>query len=789
MTLRPLVAWTAAVTSAVALTLLATPAQAASPDVVISEVYGGGGNSGATLTNDFIELYNAGSAAVDLTGWTVQYASAAGSSWQVTALSGSLAPGKFYLVGEGAGAGGTDALPTPDASGNIAMSATAGKVALASVSTALTCGTACHAADGVHDFIGYGGTANDFEGAAAPGLSNTTSDARAASETDTDNNSADFSAGAPTPTNAAGQTSGGGSTPPPTSARIHDIQGASHRSPLVGKAVTSVPGIVTAVGTNGFWMQDPQPDANPATSEGIFVFTSSAPTTHVGDSVLVSGNVSEFRPGGGANSLSNTEIGSPRVTLVSSGNALPAAAVLSNVPEQPHADNPGDIEAAPFDPTVNALDYYESFEGMLVTVNDAQVVGPTNQFGEIPVIIPQGSNAVRSARGGVMYSSYTDSNTERIILDSTLAPLPQENVGASIPGPTTGVLDYDFGDYYLHVLATPTVTPSTIQPEVTRKQGPLELSVATYNVENLSPTDPQDKFDRLATGLVTNLQSPDIVSLEEIQDNDGAVDDGVVAANVTLDRLVAAIKAAGGPAYQYREIDPVNDTNGGQPGGNIRVAFLFNPARGVTFIDRPGGSASTSVGVKKVLGTAQLTQSPGLIDPTNVAFDDSRKPLVGQFRFLGRKVFVIGNHFDSKGGDDPLMGRFQPIAEPSAVQRHQQATIVRNFVDQIHAIESKAAIVVLGDLNDYEFSQTADILVGDGYLTDLPRTLPADERYSYDFEGNSEVLDHILISGALADEPHSYDVVHINAEFAGQTSDHDPQVVRFPLFPIFGILG
>jgi predicted extracellular nuclease len=341
----------------------------------------------------------------------------------------------------------------------------------------------------------------------------------------------------------------------------------------------------------------------------------------------------------------------------------------------------------------------------------------------------------------------------------------------------------------VHVLATPTATPSTIQPETTRKQGPLELAVATYNVENLAPTDPQDKFDRLAVGLVKNLQSPDIVSLEEIQDNDGATDDSVVAANVTLDKLVAAVVAAGGPAYQYREIDPANDTNGGQPGGNIRVVFLFNPARGVTFVDRAGGSATTSVAVKKVLGTAQLTQSPGLIDPTNAAFDDSRKPLVGEFRFLGRKVFVIGNHFDSKGGDDPLMGRFQPIAEPSAAQRHQQATIVRNFVDQIHAIEKNAAIVVLGDLNDYEFSQTADILVGDGYLTDMPRTLAPNERYTYDFEGNSEVLDHILISGTLNNEPHSYDVVHINSEFANQTSDHDPQVIRFPLFPIYGIIG
>jgi predicted extracellular nuclease len=113
----------------------------------------------------------------------------------------------------------------------------------------------------------------------------------------------------------------------------------------------------------------------------------------------------------------------------------------------------------------------------------------------------------------------------------------------------------------------------------------------------------------------------------------------------------------------------------------------------------------------------------------------------------------------------------------------------RAFIDQIRAANKNAAVVALGDLNDFQFSPTTDILVGDGYLTDLPRTLPAPEQYSYDFEGNSEILDHILISGALAAEPHTYDIVHINAEFANQTSDHDPQVVRFPLFPIAGLLG
>ena len=96
--------------------------------------------------------------------------------------------------------------------------------------------------------------------------------------------------------------------------------------------------------------------------------------------------------------------------------------------------------------------------------------------------------------------------------------------------------------------------------------------------------------------------------------------------------------------------------------------------------------------------------------------------------------------------------------------------------------------MVLGDLNDFEFSQTADLLVGDGFLTDLPRTLPVPQRYSYVFEGNSQVLDHILVSAALVGELHEYDIVHINSEFADQASDHEPQVVRFPLFPLFGLL-
>jgi endonuclease G len=169
--------------------------------VVISQVYGGGGNSGATYKNDFIELYNAGSTSVSLSTYAVQYASSTGSSWQATTLSGTLLAGHYYLIQEAAGTGGTTALPTPEATGTISMSATAGKVALTKTTTVLTVDNPVGSAN-VVDFVGYG-SADAFEGSGpAPAPSNTTSDLRAgAGATDTNNNVSDFSTGAANPRN------------------------------------------------------------------------------------------------------------------------------------------------------------------------------------------------------------------------------------------------------------------------------------------------------------------------------------------------------------------------------------------------------------------------------------------------------------------------------------------------------------------------------------------------------------------------------------------------------------
>jgi predicted extracellular nuclease len=301
--------------------------------------------------------------------------------------------------------------------------------------------------------------------------------------------------------------------------------------------------------------------------------------------------------------------------------------------------------------------------------------------------------------------------------------------------------------------------------------------VATFNVENLAPSDGAAKFNTLAGMIVNNLKAPDIVALEEIQDNSGATNDGTVDATTTYNTLIAAISAAGGPTYQFRQIDPVNNRDGGEPGGNIRQGFLFRTDRGLSFTAQPGGTSLAATTVISSGVDTHLSFSPGRIAPTNGAFANSRKPLAGEFVFKGHKLFVIANHFNSKGGDQPLYGRFQPPARSSETQRQKQAQIVHNFVKSILAADPDAAVVVLGDLNDFEFSDTVTTLSA-GVLHDLITTLPQSERYTYVFEGNSQAIDHILLSDYLQVRPFDYDVVHVNSEFATQASDHEPQVVR-----------
>ncbi|MFJ3583728.1 endonuclease/exonuclease/phosphatase family protein [Streptomyces sp. NPDC090127] len=572
--------------------------------------------------------------------------------------------------------------------------------------------------------------------------------------------------------------------------RVHDIQGTTRVSPLVGTQVTGVTGIVTGVrtyGSRGFWIQDPQADENPATSEGLFVFTSSVPTVAVGDAVSVSGLVGEYVPGGlTSGNQSMTQISKPTVTVVSSGNPVPAPVTISawSVPSayapagDPAAD--GSINGLTLRPRTYALDYYESLEGTNVRVGTSRVVGATDPYSELWVTVKPWENP--TWRGGTVYGSYTAQNTGRLQIQSLTPiaqqPFPKADVGDVLAGTTEGPLDFNqFGGYTLTARTLGTVVDRGLEPEVTEKQRRDELAVATYNVENLDPSDPQEKFDALAKAVVENLASPDILALEEIQDDNGAKNDGTVAADQTVRKFVDAVVAAGGPAYEWRSVDPENNKDGGEPGGNIRQVFLFNPER-VSFTDRAGGDAAAATDVVRGRhGRPALSLSPGRIDPANTAWENSRKPLAGEFTFRGRTVFVVANHFGSKGGDESLVSHHQPPVRSSEAKRLLQAQSVNAFVKDVLAIRKDTDVLVVGDINDFEFSGTTQALTDGGALYPAVKSLPRSERYSYVFQGNSQVLDQILTSPGVG--RFTYDSVHINAEFADQNSDHDPQVLRF----------
>jgi uncharacterized protein len=579
---------------------------------------------------------------------------------------------------------------------------------------------------------------------------------------------------------------------------VHTIQGAEHLSPYQGRVVSVGPAIVTAVRSNGFYMQDETPDADDATSEGIFVFTDAAPTVGMGARVTVQGAVTEFRPGctpscgataSAFDNLTTTELTAPVVSVLATDNPLPSAVVLGNQPGQRSAPLQviSDSGMSSFDPVSDGIDFYESLEGMRVQIDRAEVIDPTRTFdGATPSleigVLARVDAGLRTARGGISIAQ-ADFNPERVFLSNALVSnFPSVNVGDRFDGAVVGVFDYSFANYKLLVTeALPAVVSGDLVQETTPLAVtlPQQLTIASMNVENLDAGDDPLKLSELAKIVVERLLSPDLIALEEVQDNNGATNDGVVDATTTLSTFASAIANAGGPSYAFRQIDPVNNADGGEPGGNIRVAFLFRTDRGLAFVDRGSATATSANSVELNNGAPQLALSPGRIDPENSAWRASRKPLAGEFTFRGRRLFVIANHFNSKGGDDPLFGRTQPPVLASEAQRVQQATVLARFVDGILQADSEALVVALGDFNDFSFSAPL-LALQDVGLVDLIHTLPANERYTYLYQGNSQDLDHILVSPALSSLA-TYDIVHVNAEFAAQASDHDPAVVRIEL--------
>ena len=562
--------------------------------------------------------------------------------------------------------------------------------------------------------------------------------------------------------------------------RIHDIQGAGHTSPLDGKNVTDVEGIVTyVVDANNFYMQDLQPDNDDKTSEGILVYKK-LHGVNVGDVVQVTGQVKEWLLEGysekAQTDLTVTEINasSGSIKVISRGQPLPAPVVIGKDRALPTEVIDND-SFTKFDPEEDGIDFFESLEGMLVQVDNPKVVAP-QKYGEI-IVVPE-SIPTNTIAGGLKISE-TDYNPERIMID-----INDENyvakTGDYFNGSIKGVVSYSFSNY--KVLSNKSDLPKLIEGTTARETttitpDPEKLTIASYNVENFSAKTDDAKVTKLAQAIVQNLKQPDIIGLVEMQDNDGETDSGNTNADQSFARLINKIKELGGPEYAYTDIAPENNRDGGAPGGNIRVGFLYNQDR-VSLVEGTKGTATQAVGFEN----GKLTLNPGRIDPTNPAFDSRRKPLAAQFKFNGKSVIVIANHFNSKGGDFPLFGKVQPPEFKSEAKRLEMARIVNNFVKDVQSKDPNANIVVLGDFNDFEFSNTLKTLKGNE-LTNMIEKVPAEERYSYTHQGNSQVLDHILVSNNLAQST-IVDIVHINSSFMevhGRASDHDPVLIQIQL--------
>ncbi len=749
--------------------------------IVISQVYGGGGNSGAPYRNDFIELFNRGTNPVIVTGWSIQYASAGGSTWQVTPLSGTIAPGAYYLIHEAAGAGGGAALPSPDATGSIPMSVSGGKIAVLSNSVSLAVNCPIGAAS-VVDFVGYG-SANCSETGPAESHSNTTSIRRNFNGCmETENNATDFSEAAVLPRNGASPAHP--CDIPPDARSISEIQGTHVFSPLAGQFITTTTNIVTALRNNGFFFQTPDAavDGDPNSSEGLFVLTSAVPNVNLGNGVVASGTVVESRPASDPASPTRTQLNAENVAIVSLSNTLPAAAMLT-------------VEDMP--PT-GGMSSLERFEGMRVRLEQFTVTAPTEGFLDessatatstgVFYGTPNGApRPVREPGVGILETlpgqapccvPRFDENPELLRVDSN------GQLGASVLNVNThtvisnftGVLFFEARRYTLLRDPGTAAIVSFVRPRLLPPPAPDEVTIGSLNLEHfyndrddtnvadaiLTSNAYSNRLQKAALLIRDEMGMPDILGLAEIE-------------NLSVLADLAAAVSSNYSAHLFE----------GNDFGGIDVGFLVNTAR-ISIIElRQEGKTNlfTFSGNQRVLhDRPPLVLRARAADPFTT----------NHFEFT-----VIMNHLRSMIGiDDAMEGDFV------RAKRRAQAEYVARFVQQLQSAEER--VLVMGDFNAFEFNDGyADVM---GTIAGLPAptnqvilpgadlvhpdlvnlivTLPPASRYSYVFDGTPQAIDHALVSQNLLPRVSRFLYVRVNADSPEilrnavdrpeRISDHDP---------------
>ncbi|NKX92103.1 ExeM/NucH family extracellular endonuclease [Sanguibacter hominis ATCC BAA-789] len=796
--------------------------------VIINEVYGGGGNSGATYTHDYIELLNVSGAPVDLNGWSVQYAAAAGTSWGgVIPLSGSIAPGAFYLVAGASGASGSALPVSPQASGNVNLSGTNGNVALVSRATSLTCATAACATDpAVVDLVGFGSGAA-FAGTAAPAPSNTSSVARKVVDgtpVNTADNGADFAA---TGTQTPGAANPGYVPPAPAVDKtIAEIQGTGTESPIKGTVVRTT-GVVTASyktgGFNGFVIQTPGADTTPDASDAVFVYLGSGnnPTVSIGDHVVVEGTVDEF---GGLTQITTTN-DKVAVDLAGTGTAT--------------------VVEGPW-PTTDVA--REKLESMLLKPTGPFTVSntySTNQYGEVglasgtkPLIqwtdvarpsTPE-ADAVKAdnAARGVTLDDGATTNYLAAANQSSVPPFVSQTnpvrVGAPVTFSEPVVVDYRNGTWKLNptsqLLAGAEGDLVTIEntrtaaPDAARL-GDGDIKLASFNVLNYFTTlganipGCSSYNDRAGNGITVNTctgngprgawdaaslarqqakivsaintMDADVIGLLEIE-NSAKLGETADEATATL---VDALNAAD-PSKSWDYVRSSLDLPVVAQQDVISNAIIYQ------------SDVVEPVGPSRALGDQSATGQP---------FVNAREPLAQAFTSVdgGEPFLLVVNHFKSKGSAGPLAGDADTGDGQGAsnASRVAQATALKNWVPKVLVDLSYGGVAVddvalVGDFNSYSQEDPLQVLYSAGYKN-ADKQFNGDELFSYSFSGLSGSLDHVLLNDSFLARSTGADVWNINSgetiafEYSrynshGETfheatpyrsSDHDPVIVAF----------
>ncbi|RWA10966.1 hypothetical protein EKO27_g4138 [Xylaria grammica] len=593
---------------------------------------------------------------------------------------------------------------------------------------------------------------------------------------------------------------------------IGAINGNRFLSPYAGQNVTNVTGVVTAKGPSGIWLRSLETTRDERVSGGIYVYGSAlAKNTSIatGDVLVIDGEVSEYRSN--AAYLPLTEITYPNVRAVLQRNHTFAPIVLGEQRSPPtklfSSLDSGDVFGVPnnqslisvvnpiLQPKKYGLDFWESLVGEYVTIQNPRAVGRPNQYGDTWVVgdwVTSGDNG----RTGLTVSS-KDGNPEAILIADPLDGTSNQKDGrlGDRLEDITGVVTQGFGFYQILPLTKLTVISSR-EPSVSGATTLISdgtcsgITVGGYNIENFSPKDTAH-VTAVASHIVNYLKTPDLLAVQEVQDNNGETNDGTVDSGLTLSTLADAIATLsnGSAVYNFTYINPVDGQNGGAPGGNIRNAYLYRP----DVLQLQGGSDAAigdSVTANEVLEGPTLKYNPGLIDPTNGAWNASRKPLVAAWELVGTKskkgrgstLFTVNVHFASKGGSSSLHGDARPPVNGGVQQRISQGQVAGAFIAEILAEDPNARILTIGDFNEYAFAAPVQTFAEVSGLKDLDEVtkIPTTERYSYLYDMNSQELDHTFVSKKLG-KGAKFEHLHVNTWLAydDMTSDHDPSVAKF----------